>query len=174
MAFLVNHSGLTFINVTKSVGAGGVNNYDDVFVVQAFLSLIQQWGSADLLSKGFTPYLRGVNGVCDRKTLEAIRRYQTDNLTKGKRSRSVSGLVRTGEDPPKMIGSSYVSTIYSLNDSLLGAALADQENQFFPKSLRNDPIKSNNCVSLLSYFYGRELMGILARGRGKMKIEIDI
>lgn len=174
MAFLVYHSGQTFINVTKSVGEGGVNNYDDVFVVQAFLSLLQLPGSADFLMKGFTAYLKKVNGICDHKTIEAIRKYQTANLTKGKRFRPVSGLVRTGEKPPKMVGLSYVSTIYALNDGLIAGALMDQENRIFPKSVRNDPIKSNNCVSLLSEFYGRELMAILARGRTGAMIETDI
>lgn len=164
MAFLVYHTSETFINIGASVGKDGINNFDDVYVVQALLRLIVKDYEDNGNARRFT--IKFPTGICDIETINAIKNYQHTLLAKGKRSRPVSGLIKKGEGFSAS-GGIYKSTIYQLNSDLLATVLFDTEGHIFQNR------QSNNVLTHLSQYFPK-IREMIAKGNQQLRNRIDL
>lgn len=118
--------GIDNINLTASVGDGGVNLKDDVMVVQAMLKYALE---ERLFFRKFK--FPEPTGAMDRETLRLIREYQRFVRKKDKVSVSVDGVISraVGE---KAFGRRGFWTILSLNTHVLEMRLlrGGEGNQF--------------------------------------------
>lgn len=73
MAELLLLANFEYLNVSNSVGRGGVNQHDDVLVVQALLKLIPKKYLGEIGAE-YRPF---PTGTLDKETLYFIKKFQS-------------------------------------------------------------------------------------------------
>lgn len=120
-----------YLNVSHTVGRGGVNHPDDVIVVQAMLKLI-----TDIHLKGVRVADRPVpTGALTKDTLRLIKTFQStqEKLTGFKTFET--GSIRKAVGGRAAHGTKRLWTIISLNYALMDAMLVLELEEKYPRVL---------------------------------------
>lgn len=113
MAEITKIMGLNEINVSNSVGKGGVNDRADVVVVQALMKYALEGKSH------FKGDIFEINGVMSKRTLQLIKKYQRYLRTERDVSVSVDGRIDSANGIFVRKGRKLTWTIGQLNGEAL-------------------------------------------------------